>query len=238
MQGKPNGIVRSLGMGNFHVLLGCLLFTVFLVGYASDSSISFYIARISFLAVIFAALRVIADSTATRLTGKGAMFLWLVTQLASFILGAGRNSDERFVVDQIAAVVEVFTLGWVLVMLIVALMHMRRVSAQALSASLCAYLMLGIWFFAVYALLPPTDFSPAPDEMHWGGLHHTRGDLFYFSFVTLASLGYGDVTPVSPLARSLAILEVVLGQFYLAVLIARQVGLYLVQRGPGEESTP
>ena len=51
-------------------------------------------------------------------------------------------------------------------------------------------------------------------------------DGVYFSFVTLATLGYGDIVPVSGIARGLAILEAVAGQLYLAVLVARLVSLY------------
>jgi len=50
-------------------------------------------------------------------------------------------------------------------------------------------------------------------------------DLVYYSFVTLTTVGYGDITPVTPLVRALTCLEAIAGQFYLAVLIARLVGL-------------
>ena len=51
----------------------------------------------------------------------------------------------------------------------------------------------------------------------------------YFSFITLTTVGYGDITPIAPLARSLAILEALIGQFFVAVLVARLVGLLQTQ---------
>ncbi|MGR9037551.1 MAG: ion channel, partial [Gammaproteobacteria bacterium] len=51
--------------------------------------------------------------------------------------------------------------------------------------------------------------------------------LLYFSFVTLASLGYGDITPLAPLARTLAYLEAIGGQLYIAIMLAGLVGLFL-----------
>ena len=59
-------------------------------------------------------------------------------------------------------------------------------------------------------------------------------DLFYYSYVTLATLGYGDINPVSPQARSLAITEAIVGQLYLVVMVAGLVGLRLahLQRRP------
>ena len=51
--------------------------------------------------------------------------------------------------------------------------------------------------------------------------------MIYFSFITLTTLGYGDITPVSRMAKNLALLEAVWGQTYLAVLVARLVGRHL-----------
>ena len=53
----------------------------------------------------------------------------------------------------------------------------------------------------------------------------TLADTLYFSFVTLATLGYGDLTPTGPVTRGLAIFEAIVGQLYLAILVARLVGL-------------
>ena len=57
----------------------------------------------------------------------------------------------------------------------------------------------------------------------------------YYSFVTLTTLGYGDVVPRSEAVRGLAILEAVVGQLYLAVMIARLVSLYAVGEGKGNQ---
>ena len=62
--------------------------------------------------------------------------------------------------------------------------------------------------------------------------HHTADwfDCMFYSFVTLTSLGYGDMVPISPQARSISILEAVGGIMYVAVLVARLVGLYATHR--------
>jgi hypothetical protein len=59
--------------------------------------------------------------------------------------------------------------------------------------------------------------------------------FIYYSFVTMSTLGYGDITPISSPARSLSVLTAVVGQFYIAVLIARLVGMHIAQaqRGNG-----
>ena len=86
------------------------------------------------------------------------------------------------------------------------------------------YLLIGITWSDVYAVLehlPPGSFNLA-------GASAIEVPAFtYYSFVTLTTLGYGDVTPLTDQARSLAILEAVIGQLYMTVLVARLVGLLI-----------
>jgi len=102
----------------------------------------------------------------------------------------------------------------------------RSVDRQHVDAALSAYLLAGVFFGSFYWVLEqirpgsftfPGDFSP--------------NSAIYFSFVTLATLGYGDIVPRTDVARGLAIVEGVGGQLFLAVLIARLVSLYA--RGKG-----
>jgi hypothetical protein len=102
----------------------------------------------------------------------------------------------------------------------------RKVDSERLSAALSAYLLaghcFGIAYFQVEQLRPGSfSIGGAPTTQV------TQLDLqtaIYFSFVTLATLGYGDISPLKPTARGMAITEAILGQLYLAVLVARLVG--------------
>jgi len=103
-------------------------------------------------------------------------------------------------------------------------MRSTRVDAEHIYAALSAYLLAGIFFGVLYHGV----------EHIWPGSFNIAGvkgefplfDAMYFSFVTLATLGYGDLVPVSEVARGLAIIEAVSGQLFLAVMIARLVGSY------------
>jgi voltage-gated potassium channel len=95
--------------------------------------------------------------------------------------------------------------------------------------AICTYLLLGLNWALSYLFI---NFA-IPESFH--GLTSTDlrtqfAELLYYSFVTITTLGYGDLTPVRPLARTLAYLEAIVGQFYVAVLVAWLVGMYLSEK--------
>jgi hypothetical protein len=99
------------------------------------------------------------------------------------------------------------------------------VNLHRILGAVSLYLMLGlIWSFAYESLvlLDPAAFSFAVPPTNPG---ERTSDLIYFSFVTLTTVGYGDVTPLHPLARSLAMMEALTGQLFVAVTLARLVAL-------------
>jgi hypothetical protein len=100
-------------------------------------------------------------------------------------------------------------------------MRAQLVDAEHLYAALSAYLLAGIFFGLFYWVLDqvrPGTFAATGD--------FSRMSAIYFSFVTLATLGYGDIVPRTDVARGLAIVEGVGGQLFLAVMVARLVSLY------------
>ena len=112
------------------------------------------------------------------------------------------------------------------------LFESRDVTNDRLCGALCAYLLLGLtWGFLYIALelvepgsyqiregLQALDMTPG---------QHRVGSLFYFSFVTLTTLGYGDVTPLGSTAQTLVMWEAILGQAFLTIMVARLVGLHV-----------
>ena len=108
---------------------------------------------------------------------------------------------------------------------LIAVVSTRRVTTDTLAGGLCAYLLTGMAFASVYSIvevLAPGSYAfpgPTPGGPAWT-------DFVFFSFTTLTTLGYGDIRPVSDLARSLTSLESILGVFYMAILVARLVSAY------------
>jgi hypothetical protein len=101
------------------------------------------------------------------------------------------------------------------------------VNTEVLCASISAYLMLGLMWTMAYWLVDQLTPGGAFAFNTNTGKESMKGfNAFYFSFITLSTVGYGDITPVSRMARWLAAMEAMTGLLYVAVLIARLVSLY------------
>ena len=103
------------------------------------------------------------------------------------------------------------------------------ISANRLAGAVCIYLLLGvIWAvaYSIFEMIIPGSFhgfSPLEDR-GWDS------EWLYFSFVTMTTLGYGDILPVSATARALAYIQAIFGQFYIAILVAGLVGAHISHR--------
>jgi len=110
----------------------------------------------------------------------------------------------------------------------------RSVTADMIVISLCAYLLIGLAWSYLYGALWLEDRSAFGEDL--GSIvvaEEAFAPLFYFSFVTLTTLGYGDLTPTEGLARSFAILEAIVGQMFVAVVLARLVGMHIAAAAAG-----
>ncbi len=108
------------------------------------------------------------------------------------------------------------------------------VTFDTISAALCAYLLLGVLWAFLYSTIvvfqPDAFLAPASGQeqiMRFGAANSAMP--LYFSYVTLTTLGYGDIVPLSMSARMFTTLEAIMGQMFLAVLVARLVGLHIAQ---------
>jgi hypothetical protein len=115
------------------------------------------------------------------------------------------------------------------------LMNAKRIHANEVYGAIYVYLLIGVIFTVLYQLLLAWNpaaiyFDPGrfPEPLAIPNntlLTRGVGDLLYYSFVTLSTVGYGDVTPASPAARALSSIEAILGIMYVATMIARFVSI-------------
>ena len=196
--------------------------------------------RVLFYAILSV---LVAVPILSALRFSGVLIEWLLaTSLLAAIMPVGGVRSRPYLLSARLAVwlarpltvwlehpfVSAVTLGiWTAIGLLATVAALRFamratvVDAEHLYAALSAYLMAGVFFgllyFVVEQLSPGTFTSPT---------HFTQSSAIYFSFVTLATLGYGDIAPRGDIARGIAIVEGVGGQLFLAVLVARLVSLY------------
>lgn len=109
------------------------------------------------------------------------------------------------------------------------LVRAARVTAETIDIAVVVYLLLALtWGFGYSLLAAAQPGAFVLPEEPAGSIE--RFTFLYFSLVTITTLGYGDIVPVTPFARMLACLEAMLGQIYLVVIIARLVGLQVSQQ--------
>ena len=108
----------------------------------------------------------------------------------------------------------------------------RRLTIDGVFATVVVYMIVAIFFSRLYLLIlgvNPLAFDlPVPVAERTP--HLLQVDLLYYSLITQCSVGYGDVLPMSDAARMLAVIQAVVGQFYMAVVVAIFVGMYATQR--------
>jgi hypothetical protein len=148
--------------------------------------------------------------------------LLLATAVAAMAVRLTPASSE-----QATALSSLISLGLMASVVLYQTFRGSDVSVHHIQGAVAAYLLLGLVWAAAYALVaaihPGAFTSTVP-------LSEDRS-FIYYSFVTLTTVGYGDVSPVHPTARSLAILEALVGQLYPAVLLARIVTLHTQKAG-------
>ena len=145
----------------------------------------------------------------------------------------GHHLGPDLVPAEVFLAAELVFLVFVAVNLLRFILRAPRVNSEVLCAGISGYLILGLLWVLAYMLVA----RAAPDSftLTAGPAEHRSMDgftAFYFSFATLTTVGYGDIAPVSNVARMLAVLEAVTGLFYVAVLISRLVALYSSQPPP------
>jgi len=138
---------------------------------------------------------------------------------------------------QVHLLAQIVFLGFAMVPLLREILSTRNVDTDTLAGSVCIYLLLGVIGGLVFALIEastPGSFYVASELSTDKGsnLVSDPGLIIYFAFVTLTTVGYGDIMPATEAARSASILLAVLGQLTLVVLISRLVGLHVAVKAP------
>lgn len=188
---------------------------------------------------------VLVAAAYTVINRKRTFVLAILLLVAGLILVLGDYHWHNNKIMVVACICYVGFLGIIIFSILNEVMTLREVSFDTISGSLNGYLLMGLmWGFAYQAVEAawPGSFSIADGAHKLAGVSAYVAPelsfLFYFSFVTITTTGYGDITPLSTIAGQLAITESVVGQFYMVVLVARLVSLHTMFSPKGNRQTP
>ena len=217
---------------NFAYLLTGLLITLIagpVFQEFTDQQLTFVI-NIAFSATLIVGIWSLTDSRKLFWTGMSLVILEIVGTVTNLIWTS--------------LILEIFVLltalAFCLLSLFIALRYVlfdHRMDLNRMLGGICAYLLLGIVIsilnMFIYRFIPGS-FKGIADA----AADSSSINLLYYSFVTMTTLGYGDITPAGPIARVLAYLASIAGQFYIAILVGTLVGMYLSQRNDADQQPP
>jgi hypothetical protein len=153
-----------------------------------------------------------------------------------FFLGWTDFARNEFYLGLVIYVFGMAFFGFVAVSILIHIVAEESVTMDLIYGSACVYFLIGfVWAigYGLIELLIPGSFSIGGDVLartdHLSQYGFLNDNLSYFSFITLTTLGYGDIIPLSAPAKSAASLEAIVGQLYIALLVARLVGLHTSQ---------
>lgn len=176
-----------------------------------------FLASLSLIALVNLAARSRRSLVIAALLGVPALLLqWLVPTEAVRVLRAASYLP--------GLALDVF----VLILMLRHIFLAERVGPVTLFMAVNCYLLIGVIWAG--ALILCEAFQPGSFRGLSTNPAEAAIDLYYFSFVTLATLGYGDITPVAPLARSLSIAEVLCGVLFTGIIMARLISLYTEEK--------
>jgi len=158
---------------------------------------------------------------------KGVFFVGVVLAVPAIVGRWVNHFRPDLVPPPVFLTAALVLIAFVVASLLRFVLRAPLVNTDVLCASISAYLMLGIIWTIAYWLVDQLTPGGAFAFNTTGEKQSMRGfNAFYFSFITLSTVGYGDITPVSKVARMLAAMEAMTGLLYVAVLIARLVAIY------------
>ncbi|MEG3437559.1 potassium channel family protein [Pannus brasiliensis CCIBt3594] len=209
------------GEHHYTKLLIVLLFAFFTPSLLNAWLLRMVIA-ILFLSLNLIILKTILTSSITLQVLKTLAVLFFLIDL---FLAARESSYERWFLLA-SAIFQSSFIGVSILAIGQDLFQKTKVTAEVLRGAICVYLMIGfLWgiAFKIICLFDSNAFSNITLENYIYKLN-------YFSFITLTTVGYGDITPQNHIAMSLANVEAIIGQLFPAIVIARLVGLYEAEK--------
>ena len=209
------------------VLLGALLLMIFIVNPLAAAGV--FRGYAALVHDLWLALTLLSGAFAIGWRRKTAQVVVLAAVVLFALRGLGFAGGAGALGLVVDAVLTIFLLSTLALMVLSQIFREGPITRQRVQGSIVIYLLLGLIWAEAYTLaahLDPGSFAGTLPE----GQNELSAHLTYFSFVTLTTVGYGDILPASPVTRALANFEGLLGTLFPAILIARLVSMEIAAR--------
>ena len=216
--GKPHKKHRITHRDNYVYLLMALMLLFFISAVAAELGLEILVRlmAVSLTAVVLVAIWSLERNRFPLSSRVFVTLLFVLLEGSEFFFGYFNLGTL-----QLTAVM-LFTVGTIVVAARQVLLT-GAVDGNKIIGSVCIFLLLGLAWGEAYLLVERLFPGSIPSLSGDNWRDHV-GDALYFSYVTLTTLGYGDISPVRPLARYLAYMQAVVGQFYIAIVVASLIG--------------
>lgn len=212
---------------SYGLLLGMLLVDYLLVALVGSRRWFGIAVTVPICLTLTLALHTSHAGTRTKTFARVAVGVTLVSSVATLASG-GDPSSGGTTIFLLAAL-----LAATPVAIVRRILAHREVRVETILGAICVYVLIGLFFTMLFIGIA-IDSGSAHRFLAQPGQHGPSAYL-YLSFVTLTTVGFGDLTPASNLARSLVVFEAMIGQIFLATLVARLVALFGVARTPAAD---
>lgn len=204
---------------NFFFLLISLLFFLFSWPFLSKSGI-----EVSYIFVFFIFLVL---SSCIYAIGKKNKFALIIVSSFIFLIVVFRIIKHQYdtpLITFIWMLLNIICFLFIAIFILIHVLNDKKVTFNEIYGAICVYLLIGFVWGMIYALI--ARLNPEAFSIPAAAVHSTKeqSQYFYYSFITLTSVGYGDIFPISSEARLFAIIEGIFGQIYSVVLIGWLVG--------------
>jgi Ion channel len=212
-------VVKAVARGRFTYLLAFMFLSILLFPFLEEATYGPPVMQVLYSFMLISALYAVAPVPWIFRTGI-LLFVaaictrwWIVLSLSPTAVVVGISFEVIF-------------FCFIALSLLSNVFGHEQVTGNTIAGAICVFFLIGLIWTLVFQVIHYFDHKAFSNIAGKSFSPANTVDLVYYSFATLTTLGYGDITPISKPARMIAVTEAMVGQVYLTVLVARLVGLY------------